>query len=1113
MTTATRGAPESAASLGVLRTRLLPPRLPPNTVGRPELVSRVRRGVEGRLLAIVAGAGYGKTTLLVQALEGAQMPWAWVSCDSRLGTPEMLIAHVAAGIAGVFPGVATRLAPGGPPERQIAALANELVETVPDEFVLAFDDVHALADEPYAVLAQLASDLPPNVHLAVTSRRELGITSSKVAAGGATVVGEDLLAFSFAEAAELLEDLPGEMGEEQVGELHQRTEGWVAGLLLATRSGVAGAGARAATAGPHFDYLADEVLSGLPPDLQGFLLDTAVLERFTPGLAAATSGRPEAPDLIRGLVAAHLFIVQAEGDWYRYHHLFHAFLRRRLEERLPDRLAELHVRAGRAWLDAGDHQEAVRHLLEAGAVEEATAALEPVAEAMVPTPDRMTLAAWLRAIPQETWRSRPGVELAYALLVYLNGDWEGAFRAWAEAIERLASRGELERAAAAIYRSQQAMLTAGIAPEARVAAAHPYLERLAEAGPAGAMAQMIVGVAHAVAGDRDEAERIMQSSLAAAGRRELALLAPCAEMVRGFYFDYPQGRIAQGLRRIDQGLARLEPIEAQESFMLQAFGRGFRAAVLAETGRYRDCLAEAQIVLDLSESVGLRSAPGLLNLWWRVTSLAGLDEWDAVAALEPEARRVMAGGEGTNMMYRLGAGMARLAAARGDVSGALAEIAAARAAAREYGDSYEIPTVLCEMALAAAAAGRPELAGEIAEEAYAEAARLDVDCFRARAAMLSAHAHDGRPPAAERLDEALALTERLDIDLLWTARERQAAGVLLARALAGGGERAPTARRLAVAAGREVLHRCAELLDGAPRARAALADAIDDDTDVAPATMELLLADDDPEVAAAAERARRVLERRPRPPLRIETFGGLRLFRAGVRVPDGAFGRAKARALLGALTCAGDRGVHRDRLLEHLWPELPPDRGARALDTTLHELRRTLEPLAPPRSGGSLILREGEIYRLALGERDSWDAGEFLRLARGDGATPDDTALARMLRAESLWQGSFLPDFPYEPWCEDARRELERERIGLLERLGATLAELGRPNAAIERYRHLLEIDGEREGWHRALMRAYDQAGERALALRQFHACRATLRTRLGIEPSRETRELYTSLL
>ena len=242
----------------------------------------------------------------------------------------------------------------------------------------------------------------------MTSRRELAIPTSRVAAGGATTVGEDLLAFSFQEATELLENAPAGLGEAEIGELHQRTEGWVAGLLLATRSGLgSGLPPQVATAGPHFDYLADEVLAGLPADLQRFLLETAVLERFTPALAAAVSDRPDAPDVIRDLVASHLFIVQAQGDWFRYHHLFHAFLRRRLVEREPDRLAVLHERAARAWEAAGDHQEAVRHHLEAGAPDAAAAALEEVAESMVPTPERQTLAGWLERIPPAVWRTRP----------------------------------------------------------------------------------------------------------------------------------------------------------------------------------------------------------------------------------------------------------------------------------------------------------------------------------------------------------------------------------------------------------------------------------------------------------------------------------------------------------------------------------------------------------------------------------------------------------------------------------------------------------------------------------------------------------------------------------
>ena len=241
--------------------------------------------------------------------------------------------------------------------------------------------------------------------------------------------------------------------------------------------------------------------------------------------------------------------------------------------------------------------------------------------------------------------------------------------------------------------------------------------------------------------------------------------------------------------------------------------------------------------------------------------------------------------------------------------------------------------------------------------------------------------HQGTALGDQRLADALALSAEHDLAVLWARRERPRAAALLARAIAEDLPGADTAAALAAGAGREVLHDAVSAVAGRPAALARLADAVDEETDVNAETMRLLLAEDDPGVAAAAERARAVLERRPRQPIRIETFGGLRVYRAGARVPDTAFTRAKARALLGALVCAGARGAHRDRLLEHLWPDLAPERGARALDTTLHELRRTLEPARRRGPGGSLVVREGELYRLALGDRDSWDAGEFLELA------------------------------------------------------------------------------------------------------------------------------------
>jgi DNA-binding SARP family transcriptional activator len=200
--------------------------------------------------------------------------------------------------------------------------------------------------------------------------------------------------------------------------------------------------------------------------------------------------------------------------------------------------------------------------------------------------------------------------------------------------------------------------------------------------------------------------------------------------------------------------------------------------------------------------------------------------------------------------------------------------------------------------------------------------------------------------------------------------------------------------------------------------------------------------------------------------------------------------------------------VHRDALVAWLWPRLAPERGVAALHSTLYVLRRALEPGLSRGASSSLVTSEGLAYRLALGERDEWDAGRFLTLAADAGDAVD-----ALLRAEAAYTGPFLPEWPDAEWAEPLRTEVEEAHRAVLERLAERLAEEGRPAAAIGRYRRLLALEPEREGWHRALMRVYAQAGERALALRQYHACRALLRQRLGIEPCRETRLLYSALL
>jgi DNA-binding SARP family transcriptional activator len=233
--------------------------------------------------------------------------------------------------------------------------------------------------------------------------------------------------------------------------------------------------------------------------------------------------------------------------------------------------------------------------------------------------------------------------------------------------------------------------------------------------------------------------------------------------------------------------------------------------------------------------------------------------------------------------------------------------------------------------------------------------------------------------------------------------------------------------------------------------------------------------------------------------------------RDGVPVPESAFGRQTSRALLGVLLSAR-APVHREQIVEWLWSELPLERASAALRVALHGLRHGLAPELEANGPGSPIVAEGDTIRLVLGDDDEWDVTLFLDLAGRPARSPLD-AIGRLERAEALYGGPFLPEWPYADWAASARRELEARRLEVLERLAEALEEAGRLHEAIRRYRRLVALEPEREAWHRALMRCFATTGERAQALRQFHACRTVLRREEGVGPSLETTALYREIL
>lgn len=257
------------------------------------------------------------------------------------------------------------------------------------------------------------------------------------------------------------------------------------------------------------------------------------------------------------------------------------------------------------------------------------------------------------------------------------------------------------------------------------------------------------------------------------------------------------------------------------------------------------------------------------------------------------------------------------------------------------------------------------------------------------------------------------------------------------------------------------------------------------------------------------------LERKA-PFLDIRCLGPFMVLRDGRLVPLEQFGRRRSLTLLKILLTRYGRQVHREELMELLWPEADPRSANALLNVVVHYLRRGLEPSAPDSQPSSFIRRKGDYYYFDPQSPHRLDSHEFLRAAdlgarlesEGRGAEAVDA----YQRAIALYTGDFLEEELYNDWCALEREYLRERFLTVLRRAGHLHLDRGHMDAAITCFRRALHCDGTLEDVHRALMEALWRAGRRDEALRQYQECRSTLERELGIAPMPETEALYRQI-
>jgi len=421
-------------SFQLLTTKIAVPPTRLNIVPRPRLTQLMNAAIQVPLTLLIAPAGWGKTTLLhAWHTDPSRSSWplAWVSLDAGDNDPSRFWTYVITALNTLHPGV------GETPLTLLHASPSPLIEVVltcllnaltylSTQTELVLDDYHLIETQLiHDALAYFVEHLPANVHLVLASRSDPLLPLARLRARGALSELRALdLRFSVEETTAFLREVMGlPLSAEQVTALHDRTEGWIAGLQLAALSLQGREDVTSfisAFTGSHryvVDYLVKEVLLRQPADVQDFLMKTCILDRLCGRLCDAVRGPDNSQARLAQIERSNLFLValDEERQWYRYHHLFAEVLRTRLRQTHPDLVPELHRRAC-DWFEHHElFDEAVTHALAIPDIERAVRLIEQHGWSS----RFQTLLDWLNRLPDAFVRTQPSLCIIHAVMLML----------------------------------------------------------------------------------------------------------------------------------------------------------------------------------------------------------------------------------------------------------------------------------------------------------------------------------------------------------------------------------------------------------------------------------------------------------------------------------------------------------------------------------------------------------------------------------------------------------------------------------------------------------------------------------------------------------------------
>lgn len=1039
---------------------------------RPRLASLHHQILVRPLTTVVAGAGYGKSTLVRAWEEEGRV--AVLTLGDIHRSVGVLAREIVDALRVRVPGLSREMpAASGPEAEEVAArataVASFLAESVRRRLTrplaLVLDDLHELdGSESVHAVEALVRQAPPDLRLVLAGRRPPPFPIARLRGrGGVLEIDAGHLSFTPDEVAELTGQVTGESSDELAATVLRVTGGWPVAVRLALeavrdqpperrlpvleRAGRPGS--------PLFDYLVEEVFGAedecdrrllaalepfdaVPARLLGCLgfqgAEEALIRLSRKGVYLEIHDDGWAPTpLVRTFLAEHAplppderrRLLEGAVGWFEDERRWREALACAVSLAEPDRIERLLGRAGHEVLAAG-HARAI------------IAAVEALPE--------------LRSLDVRRLRGEARQVL---------GDWDGALADF-EAVTP--PEGRIEAGLA---------WRLGLIHHMRgdLAAAVGVYGRAETKGASDADAALLHGwwaSAVWITGDRDRCRALIEQAGTEAARsgdhRALANVETVRAMLAALDGDR-RANEAHYLRALDHAERAGDVLQMVRIHV----NRGSRHL---EEGAYPEAIEELEVALRLTDLSGFAvfRALGLVNRGHAHLRMGQLD------------RAAADYGEGRTLYERLGSRMAAYAwSGLGDVHRLRGEPALARAAYEEArnltgstGDLQGLVPALAGLALVLAV-DDPDAALVHARAAVEAGPVLGhVGALNALAAVLIARG---------RCEEGAATATRAGA----MARERRdRAG--LAEALEIEARARPDRTTALLSEALQVWRSVGDPI-GTTRTELALARlAPEPDLEVLESIAARLRRAGARGLAAEAQEMVEASSSRSRPEVRIRTLGGFEVAVAGHAVPPGAWQSKKARDILKILVARRGRPIHREVLIDLLWPDDDPAKTANRLSVALSVIRNVLDP-GHRLDQDHYLVADRTTVALAPGRLEV-DVERFLAdVAAGREAfrSGREEEGARLLeRAEAAYLGDLLEEDPYEDWAVALREEARNAYLTAAHTLAEQAERAHDPEHAATLFLRILERDPYDEPAHLGVVRLMADLGRHGEAHRLY---------------------------